>query len=122
MHPSLSQAPPGKDPMALDTKESQYLAYGKPPTEHYFAVRKEFWKEQFQMLYRAVNLDRRVELDCNDEDLPLAFAKLSRMHERAYSLMEGQILPTRLAEYLPVAKREIVRAAGRYHQEVKFDT
>jgi len=117
-----SQAPPGKDPMALDTKESQYLAYGKPPTSAYFAVRKDFWKEQFQMLYRAVNLDRRVELDCNDEDLPLAFVKLSRMHDRAYNVMEGQILPSRLAEYLPVAKREIVRAAGRYHQEVKFDT
>ena len=121
MHPSWSQAPASKDPMALDTKESQYLAYSKPPTDDYFSLRKAFWKEQFQALYHAVGLDRRVELDCNDEDLPLAYVKLSRMHERPYNLLEGQILPTKLAEYLPVAKREIVRAAGRYHQAVNFD-
>ena len=64
----------------------------QPPTEYYFRLRKSFWKEQFQALYGAVGLDRRVELDCADEDLPLAYVKLSKMHGRDHALFE--VLPS----------------------------
>ena len=66
-------------------------------------LRKTFWNKQFEALLPALNLNKRVEINCADGDLALAFVKVARLHKSKYHIFE--IVPADVSRYLPVGKR-----------------